>query len=83
MSAPVPTLDDIDTNAHNLSQLLDLLVENVMNVTYPASRSDLTRAAALSMIARDMAAAMVTDFDIAHRNILAELGQAKAARAAA
>lgn len=65
MSAAAPTFDDIDADAHNLSHLLDTIVENLMNVTYPASVGDLTRVAALSIIARDMSVAMVRAFETA------------------
>jgi len=83
MSAAAPTLDDIGIDAHHLAQLLDTLVETLMNVTYPATRDDLTRAAALANIARDMSVTMVRDFDAAHHDALSELGKAKQARTAA
>jgi len=63
MSAAAPTLDDIDTDVHNLSQLLDALVENLLNIECPASRTDLSRAAAFSIIARDMSLALGRDID--------------------
>lgn len=65
MSTAAPTFDDIDANAHNLAQLLDTLVENLLNVNYPAAVGDLARASALAIIARDMCVAMTRDFEAA------------------
>jgi hypothetical protein len=83
MSTAAPTLDDIDASTHNLAHLLDTLVENIMNVSYPANVGDLTRVAALAIIARDMSVATARDFDAVHCSVLAVLSQAKAGRAAA
>jgi hypothetical protein len=65
MSTRAPTFDDIDASTHNLSQLLDTIVDSLMNVTYPASAGDLTRVASLSIIARDMSVAMLGDIESA------------------
>jgi hypothetical protein len=64
---PVPTIDDIEAHTHNLVQLLDTLVENLMNVTYPASVGDLTRVGALSIIARDMSENMLSSIEARNR----------------
>jgi hypothetical protein len=80
MSAPTPTIDDIEAYTHNLVQLLDTLVENLMNVTYPAGVGDLTRVGALSIIARDMSETMLSSIEARNR---ADLGRRQAkARAA-
>ncbi|WP_029074490.1 hypothetical protein [Kaistia adipata] len=65
MSTAAPTFDDIDAKVHNLAQLLDTTVENLMNVNYPASVGDMTRICALLIIARDMSVAMTRDFEAA------------------
>jgi hypothetical protein len=83
MSTAAPTLDDIGIDTHNLAQLLDTLVEAMMNVTYPASRTDLTKAAALAYIARDMGVMLNSNFDAAHRDALVELRTAQKSGAAA
>jgi hypothetical protein len=66
MSATTPTLDDIDAHVHNLAQLLDTLVDNLLNVSCPADRGDLSRASALSIIARDMSQSIGRDIEACH-----------------
>jgi len=82
MSAAAPTLDDIDSNVHNLSQLLDALVENLLNIECPASRTDLSRAAAFSIIARDMSRVLGRDIDTFHTATFAQLRRAQSEAAA-
>jgi len=82
MSTAAPTLDDIDSNAHNLSQLLDALVENLLNIECPASRTDLSRAAAFAMIARDMSLTLGRDIDTCNTATFAILHRARSGAAA-
>lgn len=81
MSTAAPTIDDIEAYIHNLVQLLDTLVENLMNVTYPAGVGDLTRVGALSIIARDMSETMLSSIEARNRADL-DKRQAKARAAA-
>jgi len=69
MSALAPTLDDIDSGVSNLAQLLDALVENLLNMECPASRTDLNRACAFSLIARDMSRSLSRDIDGFHTSV--------------
>ena len=83
MSTAVPTFDDIDANAHNLAQLLDTTVENLLNVNYPADVGDLTRVCSLLIIARDMSVAMTRDLEVAFAAGTTEPRKPTARRAAA
>lgn len=83
MSTAVPTFDDIDANAHNLAQLLDATVENLLNVNYPAEVGDLTRVCSLLIIARDMSVAMTRDLEAAFAADAAEPKKPSTRRAAA
>lgn len=83
MSTAAPTFDDIDANAHNLAQLLDTTVENLLNVNYPAEVGDLTRVCSLLIIARDMSIAMTRDLEAAFAAGATDPKKPSARRAAA
>jgi hypothetical protein len=80
--APVPTIDDIEAHTHNLVQLLDTLVENLMNVNYPADVGALTRVGALSIIARDMGEKALADITACNNAKFAQRCSAKPGAAA-
>ncbi|WP_018182134.1 hypothetical protein [Kaistia granuli] len=82
MNAQTPTLDDIETDTHHLGHLLDALVENLLNVTHPAGIEDLSRAVALSIIARDMSEAIGRDLEAVHQAAITGTRQTKARAAA-